>query len=166
MGSPTENSSVGMRSLAGSSISVLPTNTYRSRRLTALTVPETISPMRFLNSVDTFVRSISRIFCMIIWREVCAAMRPRRAAGISISIASPSTASGLMRRARARVMKPVPVSSFDTTIVSYTCNERSLRLITTRRSFVTPGLWLAACLMAPSIAVNTDSRSTPRSRSM
>ena len=118
--SPTWNSSVGMRSLPGRIISVLPTVTYVSRCETAETVPETMSPTRSLYSETVFVRSASRIFCMITWRDVCAAMRPRRAAGISTSTVSPSCTGlpWLKRAAAASGMKPGPVSSFEHTSVS------------------------------------------------
>ena len=45
-------------------------------------------------------------------------MRPSFEAGISISIVSPSAMPGWRRCARASEMKPVPVSSLETTIVS------------------------------------------------
>ena len=61
-----------------------------SRREIALTVPETMSPTRSLYSEKTLLRSASRIFCMISCREVCAAMRPSREAGISMVIVCPS----------------------------------------------------------------------------
>ena len=144
----------------------MPTCTYTSRRDTDVTVPETISPVRSLYSESVFARSASRIFCIITWRDVCAATRPSLDAGSSISIVSPFWMSGFSLRAFASEMNPGPVSSFEATIVSYTWMFRFLRSIDTRRSFVTPGLRRAACWMAPSMAVSTISRPTPRSRSM
>ena len=109
-----------MRSLPGSTISVLPTVTYVSRWEIAETVPETMSPTRSRYSLKVFVRSASRIFWRIIWRDVCAAMRPSFEAGISTSIVCPSSTGSpwLTRWARAFEMKPTPTSSSETTSVS------------------------------------------------
>ena len=113
----------------------------------AETVPDTMSPTRSLYSEKVLLRSASWIFCMIIWRDVWAAIRPRRAAGISTSIVWPSFTGlpWLKRTARASGMKPGPVSSSEHTSVSYTWSERSFRSMTTRRSFVTSRFFRAAC---------------------
>ena len=130
------------------------------------TVPVTISCRRSLYSEKRFVRSASRIFIVITWRVACAAIRPSRVAGTSISIVSPGFASGFCRLARASDTNPAPVSVSDTTSVSNILMFRLARSISTRQSFVNPALWRAACCMACWMAVSTTSRPTPRSFSI
>ena len=86
-----------------SASALLPRSTITLSRVTFLTVPLIISPIRSRYNSTTLARSASRTFCTITCLAVWAAIRPKASDSISSLTRSPNCRSGLSCWASSRI---------------------------------------------------------------
>ncbi len=98
--------------------SARPRSTITLPYSTRLTMPLMISPTRSLNSSYWRSRSASRTFWTITCLAVCAAIRPKSIGGSGSVMKSPTSASGFLSRASARLISVKWFSTSSTTSIA------------------------------------------------